>query len=397
MRLSVFFLLLPSICFAQQTIDAEQFFATGLAGFEQMEKPAGEKVHFPWIEKYDVRTETRDFDAGKQEYTFRLSPVTPGMRKAQKSLYEEMRNAPDVDGMEIRCDRALTLHEDWLTLFMLRESERAMNEWAVVLKDKQTILEKMVGTLDFDPEKLVKLQTERSDLNFALDRLRLEREYLLEKYGLRDGEIDFGNFATVETVFEYLESNSNLTAGPGLDGLEMEHKKQLVLREMAVESSEKKQVLDFVQFRYNGPHSDPFQERFSVGMGFQLNNSGNQKLKMQELQIEKEALTLKAERDSRKRQEQLNTLANELRRDVRAFLQFQNTLDAEREQLQSLGSAISRKEGTSPLFLLDIEERHISMKMKALDKQESLLRDYLEYLHLSEDMCGTDVVNHLGQ
>ena len=396
MRLSIFFLLLPSICFAQQTIDAEQFFAAGLSDFEQVETPAGEKVHFPWIEKYDVRTETRDFDAGKQEYTFRLSPATPGIRKAQKSLYEEMRNAPDVDGLEIRCDRALTLHEDWLTLFMLRENERAMSERAVVLKDKQTIFEKMAGTLEFDPEKVVKLQTERSDLSIALDRLRLEREYLLDKYGLRDGEIDFGDFATVETVFEYLENNGNPSAGPGLAGLETEHKKQLLLREMMLESSEKKQVLDFVQFRYNGPHSDPFQEKFSVGMGFQLNNSGNQKLKMQELQIEKEELTRKAERDTRERQEQLNTLANELRRDIRAFLQFQNTLNTEREQLQSLGSAISRKEGTSPLFLLDIEERHISMKMKALDKQEDLLRDYLEYLYLSEEMCGKGVVNYLG-
>jgi hypothetical protein len=255
----------------------------------------------------------------------------------------------------------------------------------------------MAGTLDFDPEKLVKLQTERSDLNIALDKLMLEREYLLAKYGLRNGEIDFGNFSTVETVFEYLENNTNPFSGTGLAGLESEHRKQLLLKEMMLESAEKMQVLNFVQFKYTGPHSDPFQERFSVGMGIQLNNSGNQKLKMQELKIEKEELTRKAERDSQKRQEKLNTLANKLLRDIQAILQFQNTLNTEREQLQSLGSAISRKEGTSPLFLLDIEERNISMKMKLLDKQENLLRNYLEYLHLSEDMCGTDFVNYLGR
>ena len=153
MRLIIFCLFIPSICLSQQNINAEQFFKLGLSSLEQVEKPSGGKVNFPWIDQYEFRTETQDFDMNEQEYMIRVSPSTGKIRKAQKALYDELRNAPDVEGQEIYCDLVLSLHIDWLSLYILYEHKKIMDELVLILQDKQAIYEKMAGTYEFDPGK----------------------------------------------------------------------------------------------------------------------------------------------------------------------------------------------------------------------------------------------------
>lgn len=395
MRLSIFFLLLPFVCLSQQTITAEQFFSLGLSNFESIENTAGKRVSFPWIDRYELRTETSDFDFDKQEYTFRVSPSTAKIRSAQKAYYEAMRNAPDFEGQEIYCDLVLSLHIDWLSLFILQENQSILDDLAVILNDKQTIYERMAGTYEFDPEKLVKLQTEKSDIQISLNQLELERDYLLNHYDLQDQELDFGDFITVEAMSTWLANNLLSLNASGMTDQETAYKKQLLLKEMELESSENKRLIDFVQLKYNGPHSDALQERVSIGLGFQLSKSGSQKLKMQELQIEQEELNRKSERNMQENQEKLSTLENKLQSDIQAFFHFQKIMEEERAQLQKLSGQIAQKEGSSPLFLLDIEERHLAMKLKSLNQKEDLLRDYLRYLQQSDKMCQSEFVNYL--
>ncbi len=387
MRLIIFCLFLPCICFSQQTINATQFFDNGLAGFVQAEKTTGKKVNFPWIDQYELRTETRDFDLGKQEYTLRVSPSSGKIRKAQKAFYEELINAPDFDAQEIFCDLALVLQDDWLSLFILNENQSVMDELVVILKDKQTIYERMMGTYEFNPQKLLRLQTEKSDLEITLNEIKLEKDFLLNKYGIEGQEIDFGDFATVESISEYLANNVLSQNQSTITDVEVEYKKQLLLKEMELESSEEKRLIDFAQIKYTGPHDDLIQERISIGMGIQFSNSGNTKLKMQELKLQQEELERESERDIQKIQTRSVAFENKLQRDIQTYFLFQKTMQEEKTQLEEMSSKISQKEGTSPLFLLEIKERHLFMKAKSLNKKEDLLRDYLKYLHQSGKMC----------
>jgi hypothetical protein len=116
---------------------------------------------------------------------------------------------------------------------------------------------------------------------------------------------------------------------------------------------------------------------------------------MQELQIEQEELNRKSERNMQENQEKLSTLENKLQSDIQAFFHFQKIMEEERAQLQKLSGQIAQKEGSSPLLLLDIEERHLAMKLKSLNQKEDLLRDYLRYLQQSDKMCQSEFVNYL--
>lgn len=396
MRLLIFYLLLPSICFSQSSIDAEQFFDFGKSQFEQSEKSELEPLYFPWINQYELRTESRDFDFDSQEYTFRLSPSTGKIRKAQKAYYEQMKNAPDFEGQENYCDLLLTLHIDWLNLFILQEQRNIKDELVAILNDQQTIYERMVGTLEFDPQKLIKLQTDRSDSKIGINKLVLEQAALLNKYNIQNKVIDYGGFATIESISENLERAALYKVNPAeLMDLEIAHKKELLLKEIELESAEKKQLIDFAQIKYTGPHSDALQERVSVGLGFQFSNDGSDKLKMQKLKLEKEELNRKSEWDIQEKKEKLNMLEYSLQQDIQAYFDFQEIREEERIQLKSLGEKIAQKEGVSPLFLLEIAERNLYMKDKSLNKKEDIIKTYLKYLKQSGDMCQSAFVNYL--
>ena len=396
MRLLIFYLLIPSICFTQSNIDAKQFFSLGLAQSTYEEKSSGEDISFPWINQYEFRTESRDFDFTSQEYTFRVSPSTGKIRKAQKAYYEQIRNAPDFEVQDAQCELLLSLHEDWLTLFILQKQKDVKDELVTILNDQQTIYERMVGSLDFDPQKLIKLQMDRSDSKMAINKLLSEEEALLEKYGIQNEILDFDDFATVEFIAKNLE----VSALSGFDkenlvDLKTEYKKELLNREMEMELAEKKQIIDFAQIKYTGPHTDLWRERVSVGLGFQFSNSGSDKLKMQKLKLEKEELTRKSEWGVIQKKEKLNALRSSLRRDIKAYFDFQKIREEEVVQMQNLETKITQKEGVSPLFLLEIAERNISMKSKALSKKENLIKDYLKYLYQSGSICQTESINYL--
>lgn len=397
MRLFILFMLVPTLCLSQESINADQFFLQGLSTFERTDRPIREKVYFPWVDQYEVRTETRDFDFNSQEYSIRVSPSTGRIRNAQKAYYEGLINTPDFDEQEIYCDLVTSLHEDWLTLFILTENQKLLEDLQVILQDKQTIYERMVGTYEFEVEKLVKLQTQKNDLSITLNEIELQKRRILEKYGMIIQEIDFGDFITVEQLFAYLSQNHFSRNSALLIDQETEYEMQLLQREIDLEASENRQLIDFVQVKYTGPHTDLLRERVSVGLGFQLANSGNRRLKMQELQIEQEELWRKSEREFQEQQTKLTELEHQLGADFDSYFHIEKIMLQEREDFLSMSASMTQNQGTSPLFLLEIEERHLSMQLKSIQALQTLYLDYIKYLEESMIFCQTEYKNFLSQ
>ena len=96
----VVILLLPAFSHAQPTIDADYFFSNAIDQIDLYVSFDTYRTYVPWIEKYELRTETRDLALNNQEYTFRVSPSTFKIRKAQKDLLRLRNNAPDFQYQE---------------------------------------------------------------------------------------------------------------------------------------------------------------------------------------------------------------------------------------------------------------------------------------------------------
>ncbi len=378
---------------AQSAIDAAQFFARALAGSDTVTEISGKRIHFPWIEEYEIRTQTQDFETDKQQYTLRVSPSTLQKRKAQKALSEHLRLAPDFQQQEAYCELIYDVHRDWLALYLIHEEQKLLRRLDTVLQDRQRIFEKMAGSYDFDFQKLIRLQTDQNDLQVALHELSLQADQLRAAYGLSSTTFDFRDFITVEAIQQLLGAVASDSL-PLVDA-ELLYEQELLQREMALERAESRQIFDFAQFRYEGPSTDLYRERLSLGIGLSIPNSGNRRLKMQELHIEQQALQREQVREAAAWQQNMQELQQKLLRDIAAFHFHQQSLTEERRQLQNLGSQIAKKEGYSPLLLLDIEERYIDTRLKSFSKQEDILYDYLRYMEASGRLCSGEDRNFL--
>ena len=335
----------------------------------------------PWIENYELRTETRDFDLDKQEYTFRFSPSTRRKYKAQTALYRHQELAPDFDGQETICDALAQRYDDWLELYLIDRETDLLARLELVLNDRATVLSRLAGSLDFEWSELIALREDQTDLK--LRRVGLERlkSRLTEVYGI-SASLRFDDMADLASLGRRLQGATfNFTDPKTVYELEQ------IARELELERAEQRQYLDFAQIKYQGPHDDPARERFSVGVGLQLPLSGNQVIKVRELELEEAALRQETNRKKQAKSTDYEARRLALLADFEHFAFTTETFAEEQEELSRIAGQLRKREGFNPLPLLKIKEREIRNQLRQLDLSARLYEDYLNQAERSGALC----------
>ncbi|WP_157472019.1 hypothetical protein [Neolewinella persica] len=381
--LLVVLLSVPSQTTAQRVISSMEFFGIGMeevmgtTGSRQGKAPP-----MPWFEEYQFRTETRDFDVERQEYTFRMAPSTGRKRRALTALYNHQESAPDFEALESQCDALADRYDSWLELYLMDQELTILTKLRIVLDDRQTVLNRQAGSLDFDWSKLVKLRQDVTDLDLRFSRLNTEVARINNSMGLVEPSFSFTGFITLSQIGASFPGAFKLTNDPKSD-----YELETVARELELEKAEQKQYFDFAQVKYQGPHSDLPRERLSIGLAFQLPNSGGKLVKIRELELEEE--TLRREQAAAVEAEKVGYEA-----DMAAWLidygHFNFMISAhlrEKEELIRIGSQLKKKEGFSPLPLLEIEERALRNELRLLDLSASLYQKYLKIREGAGELC----------
>ena len=373
-----------NLSLSQDKITAAQFFKAVLVDSDQKVIDRQGSISYPWVEEIEFRTETRDLDLGMQEYTLRVSPSTPGKRKAQKALMDAIDNVPDFEAMEKSCDLGEQAYEQWLELYILNNKILLLNEIELYQNDRQIVLDKYMSTLDFDFKEQIELEYSQSRLHVNRNRYILEAERILNNHGLDYGEMDFADFIEIEELTSFIQGSQ---ANIKIVDIESDYKKELLLKEIALEEAEGKQYLDFAQIRYRGPHDDLLRERVSIGLGFSFPNSGNRKMKIYELekeyseferQIMLEELELNHVFEIEK--SKLNTLIRQYAFEKTEY----SNLDLRLESIQKL---VSKTQGYNPLVILESKEISIQTKIKLLELKEEILLRYLKLMKITGYLC----------
>ncbi|RMD98656.1 MAG: hypothetical protein D6816_15940 [Bacteroidetes bacterium] len=387
MRLIPLFLVLPLFSTAQNTLNFEQFLAIAQMDAALVQNPNALDVKFPWIDKYEFRSETNDFDWQRQEYTVRISPSIPGIRKAQKQYYEQLKQAPALEELGDRCEDFLELHDDWISLFTSYKKEEILDEWDSLLNKKLQIAQQMAEAFNLDPEKLLDIQSEISDLKLFRSKIKTERDFLIDKYQIGNYRLIFDDLISLDSIKGYLEKIAvqSQNSSPEIQALLQEQ--QMLESEMDLEKSEQRKVVDFLQLKYNGPNDDPWKERLSVGLGLQLSNSGSQKLKMQKLQIEQEELKRKTERKIQRQQEEIEWLKYKLERNIRVYREYYAVVEEEIEKQRAYGLKATQGKNYSPLYLLTAESKKLKSEMELLKMQEDIFKLYYLLMKENGQLC----------
>lgn len=368
---------------AQRSISATDFFAIGNQDLmETNSRGEGKNPNMPWVEEYQFRTETRDFDFDQQEYSFRVAPSTGRKRRALTSLYKHQEATPNFDAQESRCETLAERYADWLELFMIDQELSILNRLQTILQDRNTVLSRQASSLDFDWSKLVQLRESITDFNVRNSRLSTKQAQVVNQLGLSKPTFSFDGFISLAEIGVSFPGNFNMAVDPKLD-----YELETVARELELEEAERRQYFDFAQIKYRGPHTDLPRERLSVGVAFQLPNSGDKKLKIRELELEELAIreelsaaTTGGKADYEKRVAAWQT-------DFQHFSFMSATYQEEREELLRIGSQIKKKQGFNPLPLLEIEERSLRNELKLLEIKADLYQNYLGIRERAGELC----------
>lgn len=366
---------------AQSTVNTQAFFSLNEeAGVATGSRTTNLKM--PWFESYELRTETRDFDLDRQEYTFRLSPSTPGKVRAQENLYRHLETAPDFKAEDDRCRALAERYSDWLEVYFLSLESDLLVQLELVRADQSTVLNRLAGTLDFDWSELIKNRQEQTDLQIEYLTVQDRRDYFFESYGLMGMNLDFTDVLSLKNIRQRIQKASLRATDP-----EIAYDLETINRELELERAEQKQYFDFAQIKYQGPHEDPARERLSVGVALQLPNSGNQMIKVREMELEAEALRREQSRETNEGQADFESRRQLLLERFGRYDTFSEIYLREQQELEDLSQSLAGKEGINPLPLLKIKARALRNNLKLLGLRAALYDGYLDLMERNKAVC----------
>ena len=115
-------------------------------------------------------------------FALRLVPVEKD--GALTSLYSHQESAPDFDARESRCDALAERYADWLELYLIDEEQTILTQLRIILQDRNTVLSRLAGSLDFNWSKLVQLRESTTDLDIRASRLDTKQAEVISNLGL---------------------------------------------------------------------------------------------------------------------------------------------------------------------------------------------------------------------
>ena len=364
-----------------QTVSARDFFVQPIGSALTVDGSLTQQ-NMPWIERYEARTETRDFDAGSQEFTLRLIPSTPGKRRAQTAYYLAIASAPTPTVSEAECEIITARYQDWLRLYAIQQEMDLLRELDKVNADRRIILNRRAGAQDLDLARVFSLTTRATDYQLRLNDLMSVRQRILDTYGMTADSLDFSGLVNPTQI-----NPAAPAALPGDKSLELAHELDLVNKEMALERSEQRQYVDFVQFKYQGPQAQLLREKFSVGIGFQLQNRGSDRIKMRELELERQEIEREQGLVRAEREGVLTTFSMYFTHELENYHRTDSLYQTEEATLSTIYRNASISLPANLNLLLDISERRVRNRINLTRMRIDLLDEYLDFLKDSNQLC----------
>ena len=390
-------LLIPGFGWAQEVIRSDDF----LQGLIEEPEPVRDytdhrRVRLPWIQQYQYRTETDEFDLERQEHALRISPSSPGLHRAQRNLAEHYRRKRSVVETDYRNSRIEDAYQAWKDLYIREQQLTSYTRLQDVLSDRLIISQRQTQQSDADFREVLDMREKLNDVRVRRYELELASRRLREQFGLdTTATVAPDEMLSVEDIMARLMSGDATPRDPNLD--EYYYERELIEREAALEKAEKRQFLDFVQMRYNGPHDEVLRERVQLRLGFVLPTSGNRNLKLEELRLEQEELAREQQVKRQKLEQQVTEQQQRVRDRIRVYRKFVQVKEEELRELRALAQAIAQRRGSDPDLLLKINEDTERIRLDKLERQEEIYDDYLEYLVLSGQLFVEPLENHWAQ
>ena len=353
--------------------------------YEQNTEFTADAYKLPWIEELNVRSETRDWKLRKQSYSLRLRPVSLGERRASSQLYNSWQQELVYLKLDEVYDQVADIHELWIDQDFISRQIELKKQIVALLSDVEKVNAKQSL---IDANKLPLLMAVKSriakinngiilDQKRRYDKLRAISEQAQGDYILEADSID---------VKEYIQSAKEsllATNRPYISNSDMLDL-QVLRNEMELEKAENNRVLDFVSLEYRGPHDKYLEERVSLGMSFNLPFFNGNQLSIAKIKVEQEQEQYKIEKVKQESLAKLTKIRESIFSNVFEYNSYNKLYsEIEAENLQLI-SNMERQAIINPSIKLNHRIQVIENKLSLLKIQESIVKNYLEYLRATD-------------
>ncbi len=353
--------------------------------YEQNTEFTADAYKLPWIEELNVRSETRDWTLRKQSYSLRLRPVSLGERRASSQLYNSWQQELVYLKLDEVYDQVADIHELWIDQDFISRQIELKKQIVALLSDVEKVNTKQ-SLIDANKlSLLLAVKSRIAEINNGIildqkrryDKLRaisgqVQGDYILQADSIDvNGYIQSAKESLLATNRPYI-SNSDL--------LDL----QVLRNEMELEKAENNRVLDFVSLEYRGPHDNYLEERVSLGMSFNLPFFNGNQLSIAKIKVEQEQEQYKIEKVKQESLAKLTKIKESIFSNVFEYDSYNKLYsEIEAENLQLI-SNMERQAIINPSIKLNHRIQVIENKLSLLKIQESIVKNYLEYLRATD-------------
>lgn len=367
-----FLILLNPVLWSQVSFVDYLQQALDLSSVETLDTVERDQIVYksPFIRRWNVRMDTDEFQLERQEYELRGDLSSRAIRKYQNRLYESYQAELDLERSKTSRPKVMTIYEAWLDAFFVKKALDLNVSILPFLEDQRLMLSKIgidgeVAVYDYlDVQRKLELLTwniEKAER--IIDTLRVDGASIVSIDQLS---------ANVEALRLKLQLTYPNYTSDQLDLRRIED-------EYGLEEAKTNKILDFVRVNYNGPHTDLWEERVSVGVAMNIGRSEKRELDLVELRFDQE-LEL----------EQIKQRQLDFRRETEtALLKFRKANDA----YNSFVSLLGRLESFSVLAYqqrpsnkrdiikwLDLKIEEIKAQHELIKLEENVYTAYLGWL-----------------
>jgi hypothetical protein len=262
------------------------------------------KFKIPIVEEINLRTETDQFDFGRQEYAVRTMFNGLNESKYYKQEKTALTDLKQIERTEMEKTLLYTRYKDIISLKFNMERLPLIDSLTNQYTTRLSQLIKAIAKGDFiDPKDVLKIEENIYDLNQKRKVALIAIAESKSKLAIETtGKITFDDWITTDRIEKILPSLSYKLAATTdqkytLSSFRNQSKYQL-------ESANDKRVIDYAQLRYSRRDNLLFQDEFSIGVGLRLPYRGSNVkskndflVKEQEIQFEKSTKTVEGQKD----------------------------------------------------------------------------------------------------
>lgn len=349
------------------------------------------RARWPWVDKFEFRTETDRLMTNRQEFLFRTSFLGFSRRKFE---FLRLRALAETKVADYRQDT----YDQWFerclfVVSMIKNQVETDFSVARVLyhKELDSIYRiQLAAGGDPDLRDFLKNREDWMEAEKIAAEHEIYKKIMLEKEGYETSAfLEIVDLISPETIMQIVDSLTvDEKSHPDL--VEVESQIRFLEAELEAEKAKDRKILDFAQVRYTTREDLLFENRFSIGVGINIPWSGASRLRHEDIRVKQEENNFKKNNHIDELQRQLKhkkAEAHALFETYKLYIQPQRD-----KEWQTTRKIIQESGRLNPADIFRMKSFELDRMEKISDVFHDLLRVYIEAMYYAGKLnSGTDL------